>query len=264
VLRFQIIKILQFTTFLLLVGRAWQHLFWGAPYAHLLPLEEGFSQWFVDKITMFFGWLFALGALFSFTLDSRDSKWGTFFIYLSFSLLLLAQLYRAENHNEWPTLLLYASQIATPLLYYQVQFTKVSLSKTMFLLKFSITLTLLGYAWYAFGFHYGIKSEWIEGISFLFALEKKTSIWLIYGLGIFEILLVLILWVKPLQKIGLAGIVFWGMLLMFASVLLFWIEHPVWISGIRSAWELLCLVPNAGLCFSFWHYINEKNKEEDF
>jgi len=264
VLRFQIIRILQITVTILLIGRGWQHLFWDAPYQQLFTAQAGFSDWFVGQWTAFTGWFYVLGIVFALTLDNRDSKWGYTFVVHSATLLLLAQMYRAANNCEWPTLLLYASQIATPLIYYQLQFTKVAIGRIMGTLKLSLTLTMLGYAWYAFGWHYGQKASWHNGLQSIFGLSEDLTTYLLIALGVVELLIVLVLWVKPLQKVAFAGILFWGLLLMLASVALFFMEHPHWQSGIRSAWELLCLLPNAGLSFAIWTYVNVKKKEENF
>ena len=262
-LRFQIIRILQITVAILLLGRAWQHLFWDAPLEYLLS-PKLYSEEFIDRVTTGLGWFYLIGIIFTFTLDNRNSRWGYSFVLYSAVLLLLAQLYRAANSYELPTILLYTSQFATPYLYYQLQFTKIPIGRIMSMLKLSLTLTLGGYAWYAFGFIYGQKKEWLLGLADVFGIDNQTAVYLLYLLGAFEIIIVLVLWVKPVQKIGLAGILFWGVLLMLASVGLFWIDQPHWQSGLRSMWELLCLVPNAGLSFAIWKYINDKKKEEDF
>ena len=263
-LRYQIIRILQITVAILLVGRAWQHLFWDAPYEFLFTKQLGFTDWFVGKWTAVTGWVYLLGVIFCFTLDNRDSRWGYIYVVYSATLLLLAQLYRASNDCEVPTLFLYASQIATPLLYYQLQFTKIPIGRIMNTLKISLTLTLGGYAWYAFGWYYGQKDSWHNGLQNVFGTDQNTASYLLITLGIVECLIIVVLWVKPLQKIGFAGILFWGTLLMLASVALFFMEHPHWKSGLRSAWELLCLIPNAGLSYALWSYVNIKKKEENF
>lgn len=263
-LRFQIIRILQLTAAILLAGRAWQHLFWDAPYEFIFSNETGFTQWFSDKFTAAMGWFYMIGVLFCFTLDSRDSKWGYVFVVYAASLLLLAQLYRVSNDSEIPTLLLYTSQFATPFIYYQLQFKKNGIGKIMNTLKLSLTLTLGAYAWYATGIYYGHKAAWIDGLNIVFGIGESGAAIVLYALAAFEIITILVLWVKPLQKIAFAAILFWGILLMIASVAIFFLEHPHWQSGIRSAWELLCLVPNAGLSYAIWKYVNEKKKEEDF
>jgi len=263
-LRFHIIRVLQITTLILFTGRAWQHLFWDAPYEYLFSPQYGFTPWFVGKLTMGLGWFYVLGIIFCLTLDTRDKKWGYTFVFHSAALLLLAHMYRAQNACELPTFFLYVSQFATPVIFYLLQFTKTSISRIMGLLKIALTLTLGGYAWYAFGFHFGQKPEWLEGLQASFGLSETLASNILIGKGITEILLILLLWVRPLQKIAFAGILVWGGLLMISSVGLFFIEYPEWKSGIRSAWELLCLVPNAGLSFAIWRYVYVKKKEEDF
>ena len=93
------------------------------------------------------GWFYLFGVVFCFTLDKRDTRWGNIFVFYSAALLLLAQLYRISNAFEIPTLLLYSSQFATPLIYYQLQFTKIPIGRIMNTLKLSLTLTLGAYAW---------------------------------------------------------------------------------------------------------------------
>jgi hypothetical protein len=207
VLRFQLIRILQLTAAILLAGRAWQHLFWDAPYQYFFSGETGFTDWFSDKLTIFMGWFYLFGVVFCFTLDKRDTRWGNIFVF-----------YSAAG----------------------------------------------AYAWYASGIYYGHKVAWIEGLNNAFGTGSNSAALFLYALAAFEIIIILVLWVKPLQKIAFAGILFWGILLMIASVALFFMEHPHWQSGVRSAWELLCLVPNAGLSYAIWKYVNEKKKEEDF
>lgn len=262
-LRFQLIRILQITAAILLAGRAWQHLFWDPPYELIFSGETGFTTWFSDAITKVLGWFYLFGVIFCFSLDNRDTRWGNIFIFYAASLLLLAQLYRISNGYELPTLLLYTSQFATPYIYYRLQFTKIPIGRIMGNLKLCLTLTLGAYAWYASGIYYGHKKDWLDGLNRVFGTGEYGSM-ILYGLAAFEIIIILILWVKPLQKIAFAGILIWGVLLMIASVALFFMEHPHWLSGFRSGYELLCLVPNAGLSYAIWKYVNEKKKQEDF
>jgi hypothetical protein len=262
--RYHIIRILQITTAILLAGRAWQHFFWDVPYEFLFTERLGFTEWFNDQFTASMGWFYLIGVIFCFTLDNRNSKWAYVFVVYAASLLLLSQMFRASNNCEIPTLFLYTSQFATPLIYYQLQFTQIPIGRIMGTLKLSLTLTLAAYAWYAFGFYYGQKTAWLQGLNSAFAMEGNTAHYLLYGLAAVEILLILVLWVKPIQKVAFAGILFWGFSLMVASTALFFLEHPHWQSGLRSAWELLCLLPNAGLSFAIWSYVNWKKKADNF
>jgi hypothetical protein len=210
VLRFQLIRILQLTAAILLAGRAWQHLFWDAPYQNIFSGETGFTDWFSDTITLVMGWFYLFGVIFCFSLDNRDTRWGNIFIFYSASLLLLAQLYRISNAYEIPTLLLYTSQFATPYIYFQLQFTKIPIGRIMNNLKLSLTLTLGAYAWYATGIYYGHKAAWIDGLNIVFGIGESGAAIVLYALAAFEIITILVLWVKPLQKINKQDIVHIG------------------------------------------------------
>ncbi len=263
-LRYQIIRILQIAVLFLLIGRAWEHLFWEVPYQYLFRPEWGFTPWFVAKTTVVLGWFYLLGAFLVLTLDSRDRKQGYLLVFHSAALLLLAQMFRSDNACEWPTFFLYVSQFASPFLYYLLLFTNTPITRVMGLLKTSLMLTLGGYAWYALGWHYGQKTEWLNALVEWVGLSNNTASYVLAGVGILELLLIALLWVKPLQRIAFVGILFWGVFLMIASVGLFFFLHPEWTSALRSAWELFCLLPNAALSFALWRYVEVKKKEEEF
>lgn len=263
-LRFHIIRILRITTAVLLAGRAWQHLFWDAPFEFLLSAKAGFTPWFEGQVTGFFGVLYLIGLIFTFMLDSRNSKLGYYFVIQSVLLLFLAHLYRADRSCEWPTFFLYTAQFATPFLYYLLLFTKRPIGRIMNTLKIALTITLFAYSSYAIGWPFGQPSEWLEGIAFYFGMSNIQAQGLFIGLGVLEILLALFLWIKPLQRFAFVGILFWGGLLMLASVGLFFHEHIHWKAGLRAAWELLCLVPNLALSYVLWSYVTIKKKQEEF
>jgi len=263
-LRYQIIQILKITTAILLVGRGWQHLFWDAPYEYLFKPEWGFSSWFIGQLTVYFGWFYLLGLLFTFSLDTRNNRLGYTFVFHSAALLLLAHLYRADNACELPTFFLFTSQFATPLIYYLLLFTTTAIKRIMGLVKLTLSLTLGAYAWYAIGGNFGQPKIWLAGLDYYLGISPATGNIVFITLGLLELLLAIFLWIKPFQRLAFAGTLIWGILLMLASVFLFWQEHAQWTTAFRSLWELFCLVPNAGLAFALWRYVFLKKKQDAF
>src|SRR5690554_2882349 len=130
---------LQLATFLLFAGRAWQHLFWDAPFRALLWNQKSLESivlyfrggtWqeyvtsaatdrFIQSAVTGFGIFYALMALVTLFIRGRHRKcFLAPYILSSVSLAFLAFLYTMEKFYHAGQFFEYAIQIVLPLLFW--------------------------------------------------------------------------------------------------------------------------------------------------
>lgn len=259
-LRFMLIRLLKWSLFLLLIGRAWQHFFWSAPYEYILPASWGPDG--VDRFTHLMGWFYVLGTAATVFSDSRNK--GRIFIWQGGALMVLAWLYQIEAGAYWPSFFVHSLQFSLPFGYYLLLFSKKPVQKIVWRMKMALSLSLLAYAFYALDIHAPNQINWQEALQDSFGLSYGSSRLILQIMGGVELALIPLLWFKPSQKAAFWGIFAWGILIMISSIgLLFW-ELPYWKSMLRSTWELLCLTPNLAFSYVLWRYVVFRQKYEDF
>jgi hypothetical protein len=201
--------ILQLSTFSVLAGRAWQHLFWDAPYRSLLwdqAIMEKPVNWllgmswqayagspavdvFIQQLIVGSGWVYALGALAALLVNPKRKWAGYILIVCSIFLSFLSALYWKEKFWQVGQLLEYAAQVASPTLLYYTVYRSASMQKLRLAASVAVALTFICHGLYALGY-YPIPGHFRDMLIIIFGLPEPTAIWVLQAAGVIDIILV--------------------------------------------------------------------------
>ena len=247
-------RILQWATAAVFLGRAWQHLYWDAPYRALLwderwmkgivtnglgmrwqdyvtsPEVNAFIQNWITGTGIFY-LICALAAVFL----PRLGKWGRGLMYLgAASLVFLAALYCKEKFFFVGQFFEYTLQIGSPvLLALWTAAPGYQPSRRMVLgIKTAIALTFTCHGLYAFGY-YPQPGHFVYMTMSILSVDNEQAALFLQAAGILDFTLSIMLFLPgraPLYAAAYA--VFWGLATTLA--------RP-WSALITSGWELMLL-----------------------
>jgi hypothetical protein len=165
---------LRLATFLLFAGRAWQHLFWDAPFRTLLwdqnvmenlvlflrggtwqeYVTSAATDRFIEYTIIGFGVFYALMALLTLFLRGKYlAKFTWLYFIASACLVFLAFLYSKEKFFHIGQFFEYAIQFSLPLLFCYSLTQRIQPSKLLLYLKITIAFTFSAHGLYAIGYY---------------------------------------------------------------------------------------------------------------
>jgi len=167
------LSLLKWACFFIFLGRAWQHIFWDAPFRTLLwdqNLMQGFIEslsgmtWEqyttssrVDAAIQFSirtnGFFYLCCAIVSLVVKSNFKKIGVLLLVGATALLFLAFLDCKEKFFQLGEFLEHGLQIASPIVLYSLLFTNSSREKIVFFTKIAIACTFIGHGLYAVNYY---------------------------------------------------------------------------------------------------------------
>ena len=201
----RIILILQIATFFLFLGRAWQHLFWDAPFRALLWDESWMSgiissifniSWEnyitspdIDyQIQMFIkgiGWFYILCAIMALMIQKWQKLAGFFMVLGSISLVILAALYCKEKFFSIGQFFEYSIQFSTPaLLFWMVKKQEVT-PKIIYAIRVIIALTFVCHGLYAINY-YPRPGFFVDMTISILKVSEATAEWFLTTAGILD------------------------------------------------------------------------------
>jgi hypothetical protein len=222
--------ILRLATFLLFAGRAWQHLFWDAPFRALLwdqNTMEGIvlffrgGTWqeyvtspvtdrFIQSAITGFGIFYALMALVTlFILGKHRKQFLALYILSSVSLAFLAFLYTMEKFYHAGQFFEYAIQIMLPLLFWYTLKQRANLSGLLLAIKTAIALTFSAHGLYATGF-YPQPGVFVDMFISILRVSETAAVKMLFVAGILDFVVSVALFVPRLAKYALLYAALWG------------------------------------------------------
>lgn len=167
------VKILQLTTACVFAGRAWQHIFWDAPFRELLwdeSIMQGFIETFtnwtwqeyvtniavdeaIQQFTTGVGIFYAVCGLTAIFIR-RLPHFFRFFLWLgTFSLVVLALLYTKDHFYHLGQFFEYTLQIGSPVFLLVALKTGEFSKRLLFWMKIAIAFTFACHGLYALGYY---------------------------------------------------------------------------------------------------------------
>ena len=230
--------LLKISAFLVFIGRAYQHLFWDAPFRSLLwdeqilkPIVQGLFgiEWnsFVTDLGMdaniqsliqLQGLFYLFAAIIVLLIQTNSKKWMQIVLYFGgFSLVFLSVLLFKEKSYQLPQFFEHSLQfgIVFMLLYY---LKKPDYSKLLFYLKVLIALTFLSHGIYALGSFYPIPSNFITMILNIIPIKESNIVNLLFVMGVIDILIAIFIFIPKLAKWTLFYAFIWGTVTAFARI----------------------------------------------
>ncbi len=255
--------ILYISVFLIFFGRAWQHLFWDAPYrsffwdeALLQPIVEGIFNipWkdyvissktdnFIQGIIRANGMLYLIASICALSAKRLNTRWIRIPILLGgVSLVILAILLTKEKFYHGAQFFEHSIQFGLPfvLLY---SFKNNSEEKIILLLKILIAVTFFSHGLYAFGF-YPVPGKFVDMVIHIFGFTESTAIIFLYIAGILDFILAVLIFVPRITVYALWYAVIWGLLTALARIVAnFYVDFPL-DSIHQNLYETLYRIPH--------------------
>ncbi len=239
--------LLKVSVFLIFIGRAWQHLFWDAPYRSffwdesLLKLvitgiftiswkdyvTSSTTDNFIQGIIRSNGILYLIAALCVITINKTNKKILKFPIILGgVSLIILAVLLTKEKFYHGAQFFEHSIQFGLPfvLLYGYKNFDQ---EKLILVLKILIAVTFFSHGLYAFGF-YPVPGTFVDMVIQIFGCSESVAITFLYIAGIIDFVLAVLIFVPKTSTYALWYAVGWGILTALARITAnFYVEFPL-------------------------------------
>lgn len=259
----QVILTLRVATFLLFAGRAWQHLFWDAPFRALLWDQEIMEGWiaritggtwqeyvtseradhFIQSAATGFGIFYSLMAVLTLFVTARWKKVKWLYVVSSVSLALLAFLYSKDKFYHVGQFFEYSIQFMLPLFFIFALTRTAALSKLNLAMKIAIALTFTSHGLYAFG-AYPQPGVFVDMVIHIFHCSESFAKTFLKIAGVLDFVVSITIFVPRLARISLLYAALWGGLTALARTWAnFYIEFPL-ESLHQNLYETLYRVPH--------------------
>ncbi len=244
----KVLTLIQISVFLIFIGRAWQHLFWDAPYRSffwdeslLKPLVENlFNISWQDYVTSSTtdhtiqniirgnGILYLIAAIVTLTIRKKITIWQKLPIYLGgVSLVLLSILMTKEKFYHLAQFFEHSIQFGLPFIYLFCFKNTITENRITPILKILIAVTFFSHGLYAFGF-YPVPGKFIDMVIQIFGCPEPTAVTFLYVAGIIDFMLAILIFIPVTEKYALWYAVIWGLLTALARIVAnFYIDFPL-------------------------------------
>ncbi|CAM1345676.1 DoxX-like family protein [Tenacibaculum amylolyticum] len=242
------INLLRITVFLIFIGRAWQHLFWDAPYrsffwdeALLQPIVEGWfhTSWtsyvtspktdaFIQGVIIGNGVLYLLAAIITLFINEKNKWLLKTPIYLGgVSLIFLAFLLTKEKFYHVAQFFEHSIQFGTPFVFLYSLRENFSKQRLVLVLKILIAITFFSHGLYAFG-AYPVPGKFVDMVIGILGCTESFAITFLYIAGILDFILAILLFVPRADRYALIYAIIWGLLTALARIFAnFYIDFPL-------------------------------------
>ncbi len=221
---------LRLATFLLFAGRAWQHLFWDAPFRALLWDREVMENlilffregtWqdyvtsaaadrFIQSTITGFGMFYAGMAVLTLLVRSRTlTRLSGLYFLASAALAFLAFLYSKEKFYHVGQFFEYTIQFLLPLFFLYAVTGRVKLSRLLLVMKIAVALTFTAHGLYAIGV-YPQPGVFTDMFIAILHVSEPVAKQMLYIAGALDFLLAVALFVPRLAKYAALYAIFWG------------------------------------------------------
>lgn len=243
-----IIFYLKTCCFMVFIGRAYQHLFWDAPFRSLLwdqdllaPIVMRFlnMNWqdyvtdlridnTIQCLIKFNGLLYALCAIIALIVNSDSKKWMRSVLFLGgCSLVILSLLITKEKFYHTAMFFEHTIQFGTPFLLYFFLKNKAMIW-LLPKLKIIIALSFTCHGLYAIGILYPLPENFVTMTLNILPLNEATAKEFLFLIGIIDFIIAIFIYVPKLSKITLIYASLWGIITALARI----------ISGVKYGFSL--------------------------
>jgi len=222
--------ILRLATFLLFAGRAWQHLFWDAPFRTLLWDQEVMENlvlflrggtWqeyvtsaatdrFIAYIIIGFGVFYAVMAILTLFLRGKHLvRFTWLYIISSVALVFLAFLYSKEKFFHLGQFFEYAIQFMLPLFFCYGLTQRIELKKLLLVMKIAIAFTFTAHGLYAIGY-YPQPGVFVDMLINSLHFSESTAHSFLMVAGVLDFVIAVAIFLPRIAKYFLVYAAIWG------------------------------------------------------
>ena len=235
--RRKIILLLKIFAFLIFIGRAYQYLFFDAPFRTILwdesllqPIIEGVfnTPWnsyvtnlevdmWIQRSILINGFLYIIAAISVITINKNNRKYLRIPIQIgAWLLVILSLLTMKEQFFHIAQFFEHAIQFGIPfVLLYAI---KGVLSKKISLyLKILIAFTFTSHGLYALGY-YSVPGNYIDMTIICLGVTENTAVLILKIAGVLDLLISVLIFVPKLASYFLLYAFIWGLLTAFARI----------------------------------------------
>lgn len=239
--------LIKFSTFFVFFGRAWQHLFWDAPYRSLLwdegllkPVVEALSgvSWtdyvtatttdtWIQNIIFYTGVLYLLAAISVLVYEKYQHKLlRMLIIFGGANLVFLSFLLMKEKFYHFAQFFEHAIQFSLPfVLLYHVREDRNEQQLLLFL-KALVAIVFVSHGLYAIGY-YPVPGNFVDMVMGIFPLSESQAKTFLSIAGFMDFLVAFYIFVPRATSAALWYAVVWGLLTAFARIVSgFQIDFP--------------------------------------
>ena len=259
-----LIRILKLSTFLIFLGRAYQHMVWDAPYRTFLwdesilksTVETIFNTPWNDYVTSLsaattisfsikaIGVFYLLCAIITLRIQPNMKKLGKFFLLGgSIGLFILALLYCKEKFLHVGQFFEYTIQFMSPVLLYMVVFTTVEFKKIRRIALIAIALTFSCHGLYAVGY-YPRPGSFIDMTLNTLPISEPSAHMLLKVAGILDFIVAIAIFIPRLSYAALVYAFVWGGLTAMARLVGHFHVAFLWNSFNQWTWEMIIRLPH--------------------
>lgn len=220
----------RFSTFLILFGRAWQHIVWDAPLRAffwdeglLKGLVEGVfgidwfdyvtspnTDLFINTLTRSFGIFYLAMSVITLFINRGSRVMRVLYWFTSVLLALLAILYCKEKFYHTAQFFEYSIQFCSPILFYYLVAKKVTVEKLLLSLKITIAFTFISHGMYAFGY-YPRPGVFVDMTINILSVSESIAHQFLLIAGILDFVVGVLIFVPILSRYALLYAALWGL-----------------------------------------------------
>ncbi len=263
-LQHRLITILKLSTFLIFLGRAYQHIVWDAPYRTFLwdesilkgSIEAIFGIAWNDYVTSLsaantisfsikvIGIFYLICAIITLMIKPSMKKTGKFFLLGgSMGLFILALLYCKEKFLHVGQFFEYTIQFMTPVLLYMVLFTSIEFKKIRLIALIAIALTFSCHGLYAIGY-YPRPGSFIDMTLNTLPISEPSAHAMLKIAGILDFVVAIAIFIPRISYAALVYAFVWGGLTAIARLVGHFHIAFLWNSFSQWTWEMLIRLPH--------------------
>jgi hypothetical protein len=242
-----VVSLLRWACFAVFAARAWQHLWFDAPFRALLwderlmtPIIETFfrmdwvtysrvSDVYIQGIIQAFGVLYAICAVAVWRCRA-DRFWNSVVVGVgACALLFLSYLYYRDTNGRIYELIEYAIQWMAPLALLSAIHRPQSGQTLVWILKVAIVGTFLGHGRYAMSVYGYPPVSFVNMTMRVLGLGEENALRFLWWAGFLDLLLCVAIFLpRRIALAGLAYAAFWGSLTAMARPVAYFSTAPDW------------------------------------
>lgn len=233
-----LLTFLKFCSFFIFFGRAYQHLFWDAPYRsffwdqHLLEPVINFvfdTTWqsyvtnlntdhAIQFLTRCIGILYLVCAVLSIIINENSKKWMRNILRLgAVSLVFLALMITKNKFYHLIMFFEHTIQFGVPIaLLYFLKYKSTPL--LLFYLKVCIALAFTCHGMYAIGIFYPLPGNFVTMTLNILPVQEEMAKNLLFVAGILDFIIAVAIFIPKLSKPALLYACFWGLVTALARI----------------------------------------------
>ncbi|EGV42424.1 hypothetical protein BZARG_2291 [Bizionia argentinensis JUB59] len=235
-----IIFLLKISCFFIFIGRAYQHLFWDAPFRSLLwdqkllsPIVEGVFNisWrdyvtdldgdnLIQNVIKLNGLFYFICALISLFIEESSKKVYKIMLFIGGLLLLLLSLLLTKSEFYHISMFFeHTIQFGSPFILLYLFKVKHDLNKLIIPLKVIIAVAFISHGVYAIGTIYPLPANFVTMSLNILPVTENLAKELLFTAGILDFIVAILIFVPKTSRIALVYAAFWGVITALARVI---------------------------------------------